>query len=88
MAVGTDKGLVVPVVRDCIKSLAEIEGDRRLRPARATALVEGCGAAPSPLERRRLRLDDPIAIAQSGILGMHKIQERPMVIAGKIEPRP
>ena len=25
---------------------------------------------------------------QSGILGMHKIQERPMVVAGKIEPRP
>ena len=53
IAVGTDKGLIVPVVRDAdLKSLAEIEKDHR-RPrhggrATASSPSRSCRAAPSP----------------------------------------
>jgi 2-oxoglutarate dehydrogenase E2 component (dihydrolipoamide succinyltransferase) len=75
IAVGTERGLVVPVVRDCdLKSLGEIE----------EAIADfGRRARDGTL------MSTPILNApQSGILGMHKIQERPMVVAGKIEVRP
>ena len=52
VAVGTDKGLVVPVVRDCDqKSIAEIEkaiADFGRRPATASSRSTRCRAAPSP----------------------------------------
>ena len=96
VAVGTERGLVVPVVRDADQlSIAAIEKEiGRL----GTAAREG-----------RLALEDmqggtftisnggvygslmstPILNApQSGILGMHKIQERPVAIGGKVEIRP
>ena len=52
VAVGTEKGLVVPVVRDCDTQVArrDREGDRRLRPARARrprSRSRTCRAAPS-----------------------------------------
>jgi 2-oxoglutarate dehydrogenase E2 component (dihydrolipoamide succinyltransferase) len=96
IAVGTDKGLVVPVVRDCDrKSLAEIEKEiagfgRRARDGQlkieelqgGTFTITNGGVYGS-------LMSTPILNApQSGILGMHKIQDRPMVIAGKIEVRP
>jgi 2-oxoglutarate dehydrogenase E2 component (dihydrolipoamide succinyltransferase) len=96
VAVGTDKGLVVPVVRDCDnKSIAEIEKSiadfgRRARDGQlkidemqgGTFTITNGGIYGS-------LMSTPILNApQSGILGMHKIQERPMVVAGKIEPRP
>jgi 2-oxoglutarate dehydrogenase E2 component (dihydrolipoamide succinyltransferase) len=96
IAVGTEKGLVVPVVRDCdIKSLGEIEKDiagfgRRARDGQlkieemqgGTFTITNGGVYGS-------LMSTPILNApQSGILGMHKIQERPMVVAGKIEVRP
>jgi 2-oxoglutarate dehydrogenase E2 component (dihydrolipoamide succinyltransferase) len=96
VAVGTDKGLVVPVVRDCDrKSLAEIEKEiadfgRRARDGTlkigemqgGTFTISNGGVYGS-------LMSTPILNApQSGILGMHKIQERPMVVAGKVEPRP
>jgi 2-oxoglutarate dehydrogenase E2 component (dihydrolipoamide succinyltransferase) len=96
VAVGTEKGLVVPVVRDCDqKSLAEIEKEiagygRRARDGQlkidemqgGTFTISNGGVYGS-------LMSTPILNApQSGILGMHKIQERPMVVAGKIEPRP
>ena len=96
VAVGTDKGLVVPVVRDCDrKSLAEIEkeiadfgrrareGSLKLEEMQGGTFTISNGGVYGSL------MSTPILNApQSGILGMHKIQERPMVVAGKVEPRP
>ena len=52
VAVGTEKGLVVPVIRDCDhKSLAEIEkeiADAASAPATASSRSRTCRAAPSP----------------------------------------
>ena len=96
VAVGTERGLVVPVLRDCDhKSLAEIEKEitgfgRRARDGQlkieemqgGTFTISNGGVYGS-------LMSTPILNApQSGILGMHKIQERPMVVAGKIEARP
>ncbi|MFL5085626.1 MAG: 2-oxoglutarate dehydrogenase complex dihydrolipoyllysine-residue succinyltransferase [Xanthobacteraceae bacterium] len=96
VAVGTDKGLVVPVVRDCDhKSIAEIEKSiadfgRRARDGQlkidemqgGTFTITNGGIYGS-------LMSTPILNApQSGILGMHKIQERPVAIAGKLEIRP
>ena len=96
VAVGTDKGLVVPVVRDCDhKSISDIEKGisdfgRRARDGQlkidemqgGTFTITNGGIYGS-------LMSTPILNApQSGILGMHKIQERPMVVAGKIEVRP
>jgi 2-oxoglutarate dehydrogenase E2 component (dihydrolipoamide succinyltransferase) len=96
VAVGTDKGLVVPVVRDADRlSVAEIEkaiGEfgRRAREGRldlddlsgGTFTISNGGVYGS-------LMSTPILNApQSGILGMHKIEERPVVVAGKIEIRP
>jgi 2-oxoglutarate dehydrogenase E2 component (dihydrolipoamide succinyltransferase) len=96
VAVGTEKGLVVPVVRDAdAMSLAGIE--------------KAIGALGKKARDGQLSIDDmqggtftisnggvygslmstPILNApQSGILGMHKIQERPMVVNGQIVIRP
>ncbi|WP_374533186.1 2-oxoglutarate dehydrogenase complex dihydrolipoyllysine-residue succinyltransferase, partial [Phenylobacterium sp.] len=96
VAVGTDKGLVVPVLRDADElSLAGIE--------------KGIGALGKKARDGQLALEDlqggtftisnggvygslmstPILNApQSGILGMHKIQERPMAVNGQVVIRP
>ena len=96
VAVGTEKGLVVPVVRDVQDmNLAEIE-----------MAIAGYGAKARD---GKLAIDDlqggtftlsnggvygslmstPILnIPQSGILGMHKIQDRPMVVNGEVVVRP
>ena len=63
VAVGTEKGLVVPVVRDCDAQIArrDREGDRRLRPPRARRRAQDRGHAGRhlhDLQRRRLRLAD------------------------------
>ncbi|MBY0501675.1 MAG: 2-oxoglutarate dehydrogenase complex dihydrolipoyllysine-residue succinyltransferase [Alphaproteobacteria bacterium] len=96
VAVGTPQGLVVPVVRDADqKSFAQIEKD-------ITAL--GQKARDGKLSMQDLQggtftisnggvygslMSTPILNPpQSGILGMHKIEERPMVVEGKIEARP
>jgi 2-oxoglutarate dehydrogenase E2 component (dihydrolipoamide succinyltransferase) len=96
VAVGTEKGLVVPVVRDCDqKSLAEIEKEIAGfgRRARDGALkIEDMQGGTFTISNGGVYgslMSTPILNApQSGILGMHKIQERPMVVAGKIEVRP
>jgi 2-oxoglutarate dehydrogenase E2 component (dihydrolipoamide succinyltransferase) len=96
IAVGTDKGLVVPVVRDCEqKSLAQIEKEIAGlgRRAREGALkIEEMQGGTFTITNGGVYgslMSTPILNApQSGILGMHKIQERPMVVAGKIEARP
>jgi 2-oxoglutarate dehydrogenase E2 component (dihydrolipoamide succinyltransferase) len=96
VAVGTEKGLVVPVVRDAdAMTLAEIE--------------KAIGALGKKARDGQLSIDDmqggtftitnggiygslmstPILNApQSGILGMHAIKDRAMVVGGKIEIRP
>jgi 2-oxoglutarate dehydrogenase E2 component (dihydrolipoamide succinyltransferase) len=96
VAVGTEKGLVVPVVRDCDqKSLAEIEKEIAGfgRRARDGALkIEDMQGGTFTISNGGVYgslMSTPILNApQSGILGMHKIQERPMVVAGKVEVRP
>jgi 2-oxoglutarate dehydrogenase E2 component (dihydrolipoamide succinyltransferase) len=96
VAVGTDKGLVVPVVRDCDhKSISDIEKSiadfgRRARDGQlkidemqgGTFTITNGGIYGS-------LMSTPILNApQSAILGMHKIQDRPVVVAGKVEIRP
>jgi 2-oxoglutarate dehydrogenase E2 component (dihydrolipoamide succinyltransferase) len=96
VAVGTEKGLVVPVVRDADRlSLAEIEQTiaELGRKARDGALdindLQGGTFTISNGGVYGSLMSTPILNApQSGILGMHKIQERPVVIDGKIEARP
>ncbi|MGL4445559.1 MAG: 2-oxoglutarate dehydrogenase complex dihydrolipoyllysine-residue succinyltransferase [Alsobacter sp.] len=96
IAVGTEKGLVVPVVRDADRlSIAGVEKTisdfgRRARDGQlkidemqgGTFTITNGGIYGS-------LMSTPILNApQSGILGMHKIQERPMAVGGKIEIRP
>ena len=96
VAVGTEKGLVVPVVRDCDqKSLAEIEkaiADLGRRAREGALKIEEMQGGTFTITNGGVYgslMSTPILNApQSGILGMHKIQERPMVVGGKIEPRP
>ena len=96
IAVGTDKGLIVPVVRDADKlSIAEIEKTisdlgKRARDGRlkleelqgGTFTITNGGIYGSLMSTPIL--NSP----QSGILGMHKIQERPVAVGGKVEIRP
>jgi 2-oxoglutarate dehydrogenase E2 component (dihydrolipoamide succinyltransferase) len=96
VAVGTDKGLVVPVLRDADRmSVAEIEkGIAELgRKAREGALdiadLQGGTFTISNGGVYGSLMSTPILNApQSGILGMHKIQERPVAVDGKVEIRP
>jgi 2-oxoglutarate dehydrogenase E2 component (dihydrolipoamide succinyltransferase) len=96
IAVGSERGLVVPVVRDCDqKSLAEIEkaiADFGRRARDGTLKIEELQGGTFTITNGGIYgslMSTPILNApQSGILGMHKIQERPMVVAGKIEVRP
>jgi 2-oxoglutarate dehydrogenase E2 component (dihydrolipoamide succinyltransferase) len=96
VAVGTERGLVVPVVRECdAKSLAAIEKEIAdfARRARDGALkIEEMQGGSFTITNGGIYgslLSTPILNApQSGILGMHKIQERPVVLGGKIEVRP
>jgi 2-oxoglutarate dehydrogenase E2 component (dihydrolipoamide succinyltransferase) len=96
IAVGTERGLVVPVVRDCdLKTLAEIEKSiadfgRRARDGalRIEELQGGTFTITNGGVYGSLMSTPILNAPQSGILGMHKIQERPMVVAGKVEARP
>jgi 2-oxoglutarate dehydrogenase E2 component (dihydrolipoamide succinyltransferase) len=96
VAVGTDKGLVVPVVRNADQmSIAEIEKDigRLGKAARDGALsmadMQGGTFTISNGGVYGSLMSSPILNApQSGILGMHKIQDRPVVVGGQIVIRP
>jgi 2-oxoglutarate dehydrogenase E2 component (dihydrolipoamide succinyltransferase) len=96
VAVGTDKGLVVPVVRDADQmSIAEIEKEigRLGLAARdgklSVADMQGGTFTISNGGVYGSLMSTPILNApQSGILGMHKIQERPVVAGGQIVIRP
>ncbi len=96
VAVGTDKGLVVPVVRDADRmTIAEIEKeigrlglaarDGKLSMADmqgGTFTISNGGVYGSLMSTPILN------VPQSGILGMHKIQERPVVVGGQVVVRP
>jgi 2-oxoglutarate dehydrogenase E2 component (dihydrolipoamide succinyltransferase) len=96
IAVGTEKGLVVPVVRDADqKSLAEVEkaiADFGRRARDGALKIEEMQGGTFTITNGGVYgslMSTPILNApQSGILGMHKIQERPVAIAGKVEIRP
>jgi 2-oxoglutarate dehydrogenase E2 component (dihydrolipoamide succinyltransferase) len=96
VAVGTEKGLVVPVVRDCErKSFAQIEkeiADFGRRARDGTLKIEEMQGGTFTISNGGVYgslMSTPILNApQSGILGMHKIQERPVAVGGKIEIRP
>ncbi len=96
VAVGTDKGLVVPIVRDADQmSIAEIEKEigRLGKAARDGALsmadMQGGTFTISNGGVYGSLMSSPILNApQSGILGMHKIQERPVAIGGQVVIRP
>jgi len=96
VAVGTDKGLVVPVVRNADgMSIAEIEKEiGRLgiaaRDGKLTvADMQGGTFTISNGGVYGSLMSTPILNApQSGILGMHKIQDRPVVVGGQIVVRP
>ncbi|QPC90107.1 2-oxoglutarate dehydrogenase complex dihydrolipoyllysine-residue succinyltransferase [Mesorhizobium sp. INR15] len=96
VAVGTEKGLVVPVVRNADQmSIAEIEKDiGRLGIAArdgklSVADMQGGTFTISNGGVYGSLMSTPILNApQSGILGMHKIQDRPVVVGGQIVIRP
>jgi len=96
VAVGTDRGLVVPVVRDADRmSIGEIEADigRLGKLARDNALtmadMQGGTFTISNGGVYGSLMSTPILNApQSGILGMHKIQDRPIALDGQIVIRP
>ena len=96
VAVGTDKGLVVPVLRDADmlsfagieKTIAEFgrrarDGNLQIADMQGGTFTISNGGVYGSL------MSTPILNApQSGILGMHKIQERPMAINGQVVIRP
>jgi 2-oxoglutarate dehydrogenase E2 component (dihydrolipoamide succinyltransferase) len=96
VAVGTEKGLVVPVVRDAdAMSLADVEkaigalgrkardGQLALEDLQGGTFTISNGGVYGSL------MSTPILNApQSGILGMHKIQDRPMAVGGQVVIRP
>jgi len=96
VAVGTDKGLVVPVVRNADQmSIAEIEKEignlgKKARDGQLSmADMQGGTFTISNGGVYGSLMSTPILNApQSGILGMHKIQERPVVVGGEIVIRP
>ncbi len=96
MAVGTDKGLVVPVIRDADqRSIAGVEKElgRLAKAARDGSLgmadMQGGTFTITNGGVYGSLMSSPILNApQSGILGMHKIQERPVVVGGQIVIRP
>ena len=96
IAVGTEKGLVVPVVRNADRmGLAQIEktiADFGKRARDGALKLEEMQGGTFTITNGGIYgslMSTPILNApQSGILGMHKIQERPMVVGGKIEIRP
>ncbi len=96
VAVGTDKGLVVPVLRNAGEmSLADIEKGINALGAKARdgklsmADMQGGSFTISNGGIYGSLMSTPILNApQSGILGMHNIVQRPMVVAGEIVARP
>jgi 2-oxoglutarate dehydrogenase E2 component (dihydrolipoamide succinyltransferase) len=96
VAVSTDRGLVVPVVRDAdVRSFADVEkqiGDYGIRARAGQLSIEELTGGTFTITNGGVfgsLLSTPIVNApQSAILGMHKIQERPMAVNGQVVIRP
>lgn len=96
IAVGTDRGLFVPIIRHCDqKSFAQIESDifdyaKRARDGKIALdeLKGGSFTITNGGVYGSLLSTPIINIPQSAILGMHAIQKRPVVVNDKIEIRP
>ena len=96
VAVSTDRGLVVPIVRDAdTRSFAAIEkevADYARRAREGTLALEELTGGTFTITNGGVfgsLMSTPIVNApQSAILGMHKIQERPMVVDGQVAVRP
>ena len=96
VAVGTEKGLVVPVLRDCDQlGFAEIEQSivdyaKKARSGGITLqdMQGGCFTITNGGIYGSLLSTPIINPPQSGILGMHSIQERPVAINGEVVIRP
>ncbi len=96
VAVGTDRGLVVPVLRDADKkSFAELESDIggfAIKAREGKIKIEDLQGGTFTISNGGVYgslMSTPILNPpQSGILGMHSIQQRPVAIDGKVEIRP
>ena len=96
VAVGTEKGLMVPVIRDCEeKSFAEIEqsiidyaGKARDGKIQLSDLQGGVFTISNGGVYGSLLSTPILNPPQSGILGMHTIQQRPVAIDGEVVIRP
>ncbi len=96
IAVGTEQGLVVPVVRDADrKSFAQIEqtiADLAVRARDNTLTLAELQGGTFSITNGGIYgslMSTPILNApQVGILGLHRIEERPMVVNGEIAIRP
>jgi 2-oxoglutarate dehydrogenase E2 component (dihydrolipoamide succinyltransferase) len=96
VAVSTDRGLVVPIVRDAdVKGFAAIEkevADYARRAREASLAIEDLTGGTFTITNGGVfgsLMSTPIVNApQSAILGMHKVQERPMVVNGQVAVRP
>ncbi len=96
MAVSTPAGLMVPVVRDCDrKSFAEIErdlaglaGKGRDGKLSMDELTGGTFTITNGGVFGSLMSTPILNMPQSGILGLHKIQDRPMAVDGEVRVRP
>ena len=96
VAVSTDRGLVVPVLRNAeamgfgvIEQTIRDFGERARKGAlQMEELTGGTFTITNGGIFGSLMSTPILNPPQSGILGMHKIQERPMVVGGKIEARP
>ncbi len=96
MAVSTPAGLMVPVVRQCDqKSFAEIEGDLAELAGKGRdgklsmeELTGGTFTITNGGVFGSLMSTPILNMPQSGILGLHKIQDRPMAVNGEVQVRP
>ena len=96
VAVSTDRGLVVPIVRDAdTKGFAAIEkeiADYARKAREGSLAIEDLTGGTFTITNGGVfgsLMSTPIVNApQSAILGMHKVQERPMVVNGQIAVRP
>jgi 2-oxoglutarate dehydrogenase E2 component (dihydrolipoamide succinyltransferase) len=96
VAVGTERGLVVPIVRDADKkSFADLErdiGEYAVKAREGKLKIEDLQGGTFTISNGGVYgslLSTPILNPpQSGILGMHKIMPRPVAIDGKVEIRP
>ncbi len=96
IAVGTDRGLVVPVIRsahemgfvEIEKSIAAVAAKARDGKLSIAQLNGGTFTITNGGTYGSLMSTPILNAPQSGILGMHKIMDRPVVVNGKIEARP